>query len=230
MYTASAGVRYSQTNRKITQILREISRLDKAGRIQYNRNIKDFQRKPSNMAKKKKRNSEYRKSLTRRFIKRLVCFFIIEILILYTYVSVQRTYEEANADNTEQKICKIDDIYLDTWGRHNIPYHIVADSETYLFFLYDHPASMKDVKEQLMREPSVQITVKRHKKMWLPESRTFEIVDIRTDDHVYFDIDHANSWNNEQRPLGNFATVFGWISYTVIAGYILIFYRGEKVF
>jgi hypothetical protein len=123
-------------------------------------------------------------------------------------------------------ICKIDNIYsIDTISR-NDPYYIVIDEETYkICSYYNQPKSMKYITEHLLMEPSVTITIKKSKPILFMKGETFEIVDIRTDNLVYWDQDYVNSWLNHQRHMGSGAIIFLWISYTLIAGYIVIFYR-----
>ena len=106
----------------------------------------------------KKTNYEYKK----RFVRRLLSFLIVETLFICIYISIQQNYSEANLHNTEQMICEIDDIYfVDTFTR-NDPYHIIIDGETYkLYWEVNQPKSMKDVKEQLLLEPLIKVTIKK---------------------------------------------------------------------
>ena len=177
--------------------------------------------------KNKKSNISYKKI----FIKRLITFLLIQIIFLFFLILIQHDYAGVNSDNTTQIHCKIDNIYFfNTIGRRHDPYCVDIGEETYiLHWNINQPGKMKDVKDYILSEKKVTITIKNRKNIlsyW--KFNTFEIVDIRTDNTVYFDMHYVDEWEDMQRGYGMVGFFMLWIPYTLLAGYILIFYRGEK--
>ena len=179
--------------------------------------------------KKSKKNKKSYRLYKKLFIKRIICFIAIQTIFLFLLLWIQHDYSGINSDNTTKMECKIDDIYyIDTPGR-NDQYYVVIGEETYrLFWHREHPGRMKDVRDDILSEPAVIVTFKPHiQNFWI--SNGLKIVDIRTKDTVYFDMYYVDKWEDMQRENGMIFWFMLWISYTLMAVYVLIFYRGEKI-
>jgi len=154
-------------------------------------------------------------------------FLLIEAIFAGIFMTANVDYSEATAENTEKIICKIDKIHRSGAGR-NSPYVFVSGGRE--FFLFNPGNSAYQFHDEIVSKEFVTLTVKKRATLFGHQ----DIVDIRTENIVYYDIDTANEFYKDSRFYASLWTIFFWLSYSIIHGLVIIFdifaYRSKKYF
>ncbi len=172
-----------------------------------------FENRKQRKAQKKR---DAKNSDLKRIIKKIAIFIIIEAVFIVAFAAANSDYAEATENNTEKIVCKIDKIY-DMGAGANSPYAFVANGKEYRFF---HPRhSIYKSHDDIIAEPSVTLTVKIRASFFGYR----DIVDIRTENTVYYDISSANEFNRSNRTYAALGIGMFWLPYTVIQGLLISF-------
>lgn len=155
------------------------------------------------------------KKRKKKLIKNIIKFFIIEVLLVFLLISVCFSNRQYTEDNTIKIYTKVDSVdfpgvYSGYSSRKAI--HLVVDNEKYAMYWHDRTNSYRNLVPDLLNEQEVQLT--------LAKSFIFgdemEIVDIRSENTVYYDISITNNWNENNQKAGVAAIVFLLGAYTII--------------
>ena len=156
-----------------------------------------------------------KKNNFKKLIKNIIKFVIIEVLLICLLIAVlfdNRQYTEYNTIKIYTKVDSVDFpvVYSGYSSRKAI--HLVVGNEKYAMYWHDRKNSYRNLVPDLLDEQKVQLT--------LAKSFIFgdemEIVDIRSENTVYYDISITNNWNKNNQKAGAAAIGFLLGAYTII--------------
>ena len=181
-----------------------------------------------NRAKQKaNKKSLQKKKHLKKLIAHCILFFIIEAVFTGIFLTINFDYAEATSENTEKIICQIDKIHRAGAGR-NSPYIFVSGERE--FVLFNPGNSAYQFHDEIISQEYVTLTVKKRQALL----GHHDIVDIRTEKSVYYDITSANEFYKDSRASATIWVGFFCFAYTLVHGLIIIFdihaYRSKKHF
>lgn len=166
--------------------------------------------------RKEHKKSFQKKKRLKKLITHCILFFIIEALFISIFLIINLDYAEATAENTEKIVCKIDKIHRAGAGR-NSPYVFVSGEREFVFF---NPGnSAYQFHDEIISQESLTLTVKKRATLL----GHHDIVDIRTEKFVYYDISAANEFYKDSRASAVLWVGFFCFAYTLMHGLIIIF-------
>ena len=129
-------------------------------------------------------------------------------------------------DNTYTDTVKIQDIYVHKVPNNSDKIWFLINDKSYYLVWHSRDHSYSDVIPQLLSKEEVTITVKNFKDAFAFESGE-EIVAIRSDENVYYDIAYTNMYNEDNLSSGLFVVIAGWFFCTVFTVWGIIWKIGK---
>lgn len=147
------------------------------------------------------------KNKKQKFIRVIIFAIVIQLLLISVFTIMMIDTQKATKDNTYILDTKITDVkvkdvpnklttlYLNTpKDSYRITWKVYE--ETYNF------VSFENLRKDLMEDSAVKITVlKNSKKHSAMHGEALQVVDIRSDSTVYFDVANYNQWQNSNRTI-----------------------------
>lgn len=161
--------------------------------------------------KKKKKKDPYKQKKFRKALTKAILIEIAIILFFSCAIYEQRTPTE---ENTYQITGKVEDYHIDHLSRHNWNYYFWIDGVKYKldrFFHTSREDSSQTRIDQIMAEDEITLTVMDSFRIgkW--------IVDIRSQNTVYHDIEDAQDYRSSQRTLAIVSFIMILVVYNVFA-------------
>ena len=154
---------------------------------------------------------------SKKILANVIKFLIIESLLISLLIVTcwgNRQHTETNTTKIYGKIDSIDLPHVYSALSSNQPTYFEVNGEQYVMYWKDGSRSVEDVVPELLGETAIIIT--------LAKSRLFgnemEVVDIRTEDTVYYDVSITNEWNENNRTTS-----------LIVFGIILLMYTGIRI-
>ena len=159
-----------------------------------------------------------KKKKPKKSIKNIVKFIVIEVLLVCLLLSVCFDNRQHTEYNTEKIYTKVDSVEfplvysLYSSGR---PIYLVIGNEKYAMYWHDKKNSYRDLVPDLLAEEEVQLTLAKSSLAEFIFGSKMEIVDIRSENTVYYDVSITNQWNANNKKSGLVAVGFLIGTYTI---------------
>ena len=156
-----------------------------------------------------------KKKKSRKLTKDIIKFIITEVLLVYLLVSVcfaNRQYTEDNTIKIYVKVDSVDFPLVYSYYSSGRPIYLIVGNEKYAMHWHDRKNSYQDLVPDLLAEEEVALTLAKS----FIFGNEMEIVDIRSENTVYYDISATNNWNANNKEAGVVAIGFLLGAYTII--------------
>ena len=168
------------------------------------------------MNKKERGRRNRRRIIAKAVIKIIVGVLLIQLMPIIMFISIINDNFCATEENTYSVSGYVDDAWVRELGagKHSNRFiYFEIDGIRYKFNEISIEGSFEEIAEMLKHEGKVDIIVKKGYDFWLPLS----VVDIRSDDKVYADIEEYNASAAEYRVVTKIALPFVWLIATFIS-------------
>ena len=152
-------------------------------------------------------------------IKNIIKFIIIEVLLVCLLISVCFANRQHTEDNTEKIYTKVDSVEFPlvySYYSSGRPIYLVIGNEKYPMYWHDRKKSYEEIVPDLLAEEEVQLTLAKSSLATFIFDSKMEIVDIRSENTVYYDVSITNQWNANNKTSGVVAVGFLLGAYTII--------------
>jgi predicted MPP superfamily phosphohydrolase len=96
------------------------------------------------------------------------------------------------------------------------PIYLIVGNEKYAMYWHDRKKSYREIVPDLLAEEEVALTLAKSSLAKFIFGSKMEIVDIRSENTVYYDISATNNWNTNNKEGGVVAIGFLLGAYTII--------------
>ena len=144
-----------------------------------------------------------------KLLKTIVFFVLSEIILVCLFFSVTVNNSQLNENNTIKNVVKINEVYVQKNPNRSDKLYFLINTEEYYLVWHDFNKGYTNILQDLKFEDSVVITVRNSSNIFSWEQRK-EIVDIRTEEDIYYDIRYSNIYREENLTAGIIAVVAVW--------------------
>lgn len=160
-----------------------------------------------------------KKKKSRKLTKDIIKFIITEVLLVYLLISVcfaNRQYTEDNTIKIYVKVDSVDFPLVYSYYSSGRPIYLIVGNEKYAMYWHDRKKSYREIVPDLLAEEEVALTLAKSSLAKFIFGSKMEIVDIRSENTVYYDISATNNWNTNNKEVG--VVVIGFLlgAYTII--------------
>lgn len=171
--------------------------------------------------------NKYKKTFKQKNKKLLALFLACELIWLFVFGVLFFSTKQATPQNTHIVNTKIIDINTDYLQRNGYTVYLQTTEESYFINWVSYNESYSErnpdnALKGLINEYSVRITcLNAPKKTIFPNNNILEIVDIRTESKIYFNIDDYNKSMKENRVFGFIPLFIFWLLFTGVFIFII---------
>ncbi len=142
-----------------------------------------------------------------KFIRVIVFVTAIQLLLIAVFTIMLIDTQKATKDNTYILDTKITDVKVKDIPNKLTTLYLNTPKDLYriTWKVYEETynlVSFENLRNDLMEDSSIKITVlEKSKKYSTMYGETLQVVDIRSNDSVYFDVANYNQWQNSNRTI-----------------------------